>query len=110
MLVSPDLLARSRLESAAREAGADLDVTDASGLLDALRERSPDLLVLDLDAGGRALLDRVGEARGEGIAPERLVGYFSHVDDLLGRAAQLAGVRAMPRGRFWRELRELLRD
>ena len=110
MLVSADLLARSRLEGAVREAGAELDVAEPAQILEALRDRPPDLLILDLDAGGRALLDRVSEARGEGIAPERLVGYFSHVDDLLSRAAELAGVRALPRGRFWREVRDLLRD
>ena len=109
MLVSSDLLARSRLESAALEAGAELDAAEPSRLLEELRERAPELLILDLDAGGRALLDRVEEARGEGIAPERVVGYFSHVDDVLGRAAELAGVRALPRGRFWREVRDLLR-
>ncbi len=110
LLVSADLLARARLENAARVVGAELDAVGPDALVEALRERNPDVVVLDLDAGGAALLDRLGAARAEGTVPDRVIGYFSHVDDALGRAAELAGVQALPRGRFWRTATELLQD
>jgi hypothetical protein len=36
------------------------------------------------------------------------VGYFSHIDEEMAEAASLSAVHALPRGRFWRELPELL--
>lgn len=108
-LASADLLARGRLEGAAATAGVGLSVVGPTQLLEELRRHVPRILILDLDAGGPALLELLERARGEGLGPERVVGFFSHVDDDLGRAATQAGVEAFPRGRFWREAATLLR-
>lgn len=76
----------------------------------ALRAESPAVLILDLDAGREQLLDKVAAAASEGLLPERVVGYFSHIDTRLGEAARDAGCRAVPRGSFWRDLPKLFDD
>lgn len=108
-LVSPDLMARGRLEPAATGAGAELDTVRVDRLLERLRREVPDILVLDLDAGGRDLLAVLETARSKRLLPGRVIGYFSHVDEDLGRAAAAAGIDAFPRGRFWRDVQTLLR-
>lgn len=106
IVVSIDLLARSRIEDAAARAGWRLESARADDLVERLASARPNLLVLDLDAGGRALLDEVAAA-GEALPP-RVVGFFSHVDAELRAAAVAAGCEAMPRGKFWRTLPDLL--
>lgn len=101
-------MARARIEDAAAAAGVTLRRTDAAGVLDALRSAPADVLLVDLDAGGEAVLAELARARAEGISPRRVLGYFSHVDEALGRAARAAGCEALPRGRFWRTLPALL--
>ncbi len=105
-VVGGDLMARSRIESAA--AGLSLEVRrlglDELGSLEAPPE--VDLVVLDLDSGGRELIDTWASLAGE--SGPRAVGYFSHVDAALGEYARSKGVDGLPRGRFWRTLEELL--
>jgi hypothetical protein len=108
VLVGGDLMAQARLQRAADDGGVALRRVRPEGLVDALRAAPADLLVLDLDAGRQPLLDEVTRARAAGVVPARVVGYFSHVDDELGRAARAAGCAAMPRGRFWRALDDVL--
>lgn len=108
LLVSTDLLARSRLEDAAARAGWRVEVASPAALPGRAASTGADLLVLDLDSGGTELLDRLDEARARGDVPERIVGFFSHVDTALGEAARAAGCRAMARGKFWRSLPGLL--
>jgi DNA-binding response OmpR family regulator len=101
-------MARGRLEQPLAAAGYALATTSAERLEEALRAEEPEVVILDLDAGGRAVLDRLQEARARGAVTGRVVGYFSHVDAELGAAAQAAGCTALPRGRFWRSLPEVL--
>jgi hypothetical protein len=108
LLASHDLLAAGRLEAPARAVGAEVDIVDANDMVAALRGGSSDVLILDLDGGGRELLARVEEARAERVLPERVIAYFSHIDEEMAEAASLSAVHALPRGRFWRELPELL--
>lgn len=108
VLVSVDLLARSRLADAAARASWRVDVTTNEKMLARLEAERADLLVLDLDSGGDDLLTRVPEARARGLLPPRVVGFFSHVDTELAASARAVGCEAMPRGRFWRSLPELL--
>jgi CheY-like chemotaxis protein len=108
LLVGADLMARARLEQAAGDAGLSVATAPPERLHDALRAHEPDVVILDLDAGGRELLDRLEEARTGGALRGRVVGYFSHVDADLGAAARAAGCEALPRGRFWRALPEVL--
>ena len=107
LLVGADLMARARVEQAAAASGYSLATAPAGGLGDALRAHAADLVILDLDAGGRGVLDELERARAQGKVT-RAVGYFSHVDAGLGAAARAAGCEALPRGRFWRALPDIL--
>ena len=67
-----------------------------------------EVLVLDLDEGGRDALEELEAVRARGTAPVDVVGFMSHVDRELGRAAREAGCRPIARGRFWTHLAESL--
>ena len=88
-------MARARVEEAAKRAGARVEVVAP----DAIGSR-----VVDLDRAGPDGLARLSEVAGRA----RVIGYFSHVDEELGRKARAEGVEALPRGRFWRELPSIL--
>jgi hypothetical protein len=101
-------MARARVDEAAAAAGYRLTTARPGDLIGALRGTDPDLVVLDLDAGGLALVAELEEARVAGLGRGRVIGYFSHIDEQLGAAARRAGCEAFPRGRFWRTLPEIL--
>ncbi len=108
VVVGGDLMARSRIEGAASATGAEVVRARADDMVEVVTQRRPDLLVLDLDGGRDKVLEGLKALRETGAAPARAVGYFSHVDEQLGRAARAAGCEPLPRGRFWRDLPELL--
>ena len=108
LLVSSDLMARERVRSAAASAALVVRYAAPGALAETLRASEPSVLVIDLDAGGAPILEEVAAARAENLLPERVLGYFSHVDTALGEAAEAAGVTAVRRGRFWSSLPELL--
>lgn len=105
-VIGGDLMAWSRIEAAATASSVDVQRLSQDKL--AALEQAPavDLVVLDLDTGGRALIDIWISLAGE--SGPRAVGYFSHVDAGLGDHARSKGVEAIPRGRFWRSLEEIL--
>ena len=108
VVVSPDLLARSRLDDAARRAGWRVEFATEQTIRTRLEGGVVDLLVLDLDAGRHELLEQIADAREHDRLPARVVGFFSHVDTELAAAARAAGCDAMPRGKMWRGLADLL--
>jgi hypothetical protein len=110
VLVGGDLTARARVFEAAERASRSALATSVDRLVETLRSSSSDLLILDLDEQRDDKLLAVGEARAAGLAPERVIGYYSHVDTATGEAARAAGCEAFPRGRFWRSLDDILRD
>jgi len=105
-VVGGDLMARSRIEAAAAANSLEVERLSPNDL-ESLETR-PDvaLVVLDLDSGGLSLVDTWASLEGE--SGPRVVGYFSHVDVALGDHARSKGVEALPRGRFWRTLEEML--
>ncbi len=108
LLVDADLMAQARLGDAVRRLDREMRTTQTAGLVEALLDSDPEILVLDLDNGAEKLLSELGKARRAGITPKRVVGYYSHVDVELGDAARAAGCEPIPRGRFWRALNEVL--
>jgi DNA-binding NarL/FixJ family response regulator len=108
LLVGGDLLAQGRLRAAADELRVTLHTATADTMRARLAGVEPDVLILDLDSEA-AILEELAAARAEGVVPERVVGYFSHVNEALGETARRAGVEAVPRGRFWRTLPDHLR-
>ena len=103
LLVSSDLQARVRIERAADAEGLALGVISpgSGGPVPAA-----DLIVLDLDQ----IQDLSGWLEARDLEAAKLVGFFSHVQRESGAAAEAAGVEVYPRGRFWREVRQLLSD
>ena len=101
-------MARERIRSAAGGAGAELAFAPFGGALEALSSATPDLVILDLDDGREPLLGEIEQARSKGLLPDRVLGYFSHVDSALGEAARRAGVEPIRRGVFWSTLPDLL--
>ena len=88
-IIGRDLKDRDRLERAAAAAGLSLDPTDAA----------PEVVVVDLDREG------IPDGLPEGV---KTIGYYSHVNEALAERAAVAGIDAIPRGRFWSALPDLL--
>jgi hypothetical protein len=105
-VVGGDLMARSRIEAAAAANSLEIQRLSQDDLESLEAPPDVDLVVLDLDSGGRALVDTWASLADE--SGPRAVGYFSHVDVALGDHARSRGVDAVPRGRFWRTLEEIL--
>jgi CheY-like chemotaxis protein len=95
------------VEEAATRAGSELVTAAAVDLERTLEQATPDLLILDLDAGGTDVLVRLQTARTLGLVPEQVVAYAGHVSDELLSAAAAAGCTAIPRGRLWRQLSDM---
>jgi hypothetical protein len=105
-VVGGDLMARSRIEAAATAHSLDVQRLSQDDLGSLAEPPAVELVVLDLDSGGRTLIDAWSSLAGD--SGPRAVGYFSHVDVALGDHARAKGVEALPRGRFWRSLDEIL--
>lgn len=103
LLASRDLAAKARVADAAARAGWTMVTARVGDLNGAVEEHSPELVVVDLDEAGEPVVCALGPA-----PRARIIGFFSHVDTSLGDAARAAGVEAVPRGRFWRTLPQLL--
>lgn len=108
VLASGDLQAHARVLAAAEPTGSDVEIAPPNSFADRLAGAA--LLIVDLDGGRDAALDEVRGAAAAGVLPRVVVGFVSHVDGRLARAARDAGVRPIARGRFWAALPELLRD
>ncbi len=108
LLIGSDLMARERIRSAAAHQGMKSVSAAPADMIDALRAEALDVLVLDLDEGRDALLSDLESARAKELTPDLIIGFYSHVDAELGRAAEEAGCRAVRRGRFWASLPEFL--
>lgn len=106
VLASSDLNARARVLEAA--GAREVEIVAATGFRGHLEGAS--LLILDLDEGGTEALGELNEARAAGEAPARVIGFLSHVDRELGRAAREAGCKPVARGRFWTHLSEELAE
>jgi hypothetical protein len=105
-LIASDLNALARVEAACRSAGRELRrAQDVEAVVSGL---PPALVLVDLDEGGPELVGALAEALRSGRLTGPVVGFFSHVDAETGRIADAAGLRALPRGRFWRELADLV--
>lgn len=108
LLVGGDLSAKARLEAAAAVAKMELRLATFGRMGAALSASQPELVVLDLDDGREGVLEELTAARAEGLVPDVVLGYLSHVDESLAEAARRAGCEPVPRGRFWRSLPDIL--
>lgn len=109
LVVVPDLFFASKVDTAARHLELEVRHVDAAGLVPACRERRPDLVIVDLHGEG-GVLHSVRELKSHpASATIPVVGFYSHVDDAVRRAAREAGVdNVMPRSAFTARLASLL--
>lgn len=107
-----DLLFASKLDTASKGAGvAVVCCLSRDDLLAKARERAPDLIVLDLNAGHLGPVELLGDLAGDddlGSIPT--VGYCSHVDRDIIEAAEAAGCgTVLPRSAFTERLLDILK-
>ena len=89
----PDLLFRSKLRDAARDAGADTSSASSPGVvLERARETRPDIVVVDLGDERIEPFDLIRKLKAEpSLSSTRVVGFFSHVRLDIRDAAKAAG-------------------
>jgi len=110
--VVDDLFFVGKLQATARQVGAELTTVRAADFqLEALRQRKPVLIIFDLNTTSASAVELIAPLKADkelGQIP--VVGFFSHVQVELMRAAEAAGCEeVMPRSRFTALLPELLR-
>ncbi len=107
--VVPDLFFAAKIDAVARVAGADYADVPASAALARCAAAPPALLLVDLQAAGDPLaLVRALKADPRTRAVP-VVGFYSHVETGLRRAALAAGIdEALPRSAFVTRLPALL--
>lgn len=102
LLVSTDLQARVRLQAAIAPHEVVVRRPDQD-----LGDLLPATVVLDLDQLGAEGTARWADELSQ-LDGVRLLGFFSHVDAELGRAASALGIETIRRGRFWTTVAEIL--
>jgi CheY-like chemotaxis protein len=107
--VVPDLFFATRIAATAARLAVTLETPAPQEALDAIRQRPPDLVILDLRAPG----DPLALARALKADPATrsipLIGFYPHVEAELRTAALAAGVdQVLPRSAFTARLAALL--
>ena len=106
-----DLLFRSKISETADALGVEARFPRTrEGLLEALREPPPDLLVIDLNSRRFEPLELLQSLRSAEVnRPTLTVGFLSHVQGDLAAAAKEAGCdRVVARSAFTRDLPRIL--
>jgi CheY-like chemotaxis protein len=109
--VIDDLFFIGKLAGTAKQVGATLQTTTAAQFsLDALRREKPALIIFDLNATTASAVERIRQLKADPeLAAIPVVGFFSHVQVELMRAAEQAGCdEVMPRSKFTATLADLL--
>lgn len=109
LVAVPDLFFAARIGAAAKEAGIEVAETTPAGAPEACRAAPPALVLVDLHAAGA--LDMVRALKSDpALAAIPVVGFYSHVETGMFRAAAAAGIdRALARSAFTKLLPEILR-
>jgi len=106
-----DLLFKSKISETADQLGIEARFPRSQKrLLDALRESTPDLLVLDLNSSRFEPLELLQTVKSEAVTRQvSTLGFLSHVQKDLAVAAKEAGCdRVMARSAFTRDLPKIL--
>ncbi len=106
-----DLFFWTKIETAARHAGIHLEhAADAVQVEESLGRISPDLIIMDLNSGPCDSLNTIRKMKSRPeLSSIPIVGFLSHVQIELERAAREAGCdRVLPRSRFSANLAAIL--
>ncbi len=112
LAVIDDLFFIGKLAGTAKQVGTTLQTTTAAQFsLDALRREKPALVIFDLNATSASAVDLIRQLKADPeLTAIPVVGFFSHVQVELMRAAEQAGCdEVMPRSKFTATLPDLLR-
>lgn len=105
--VVPDLFFATRIAATAARLGVTLETPALPQALEVIRQRPPDLVILDLRADPLALARALKADPVTRNVP--LIGFYPHVEGGLRTAALAAGVdRVLPRSAFTGRLAALL--
>jgi len=113
LAVVDDLFFVGKLQATARQVGAALSIVRAADFsLDALRSQPPALVIFDLNTSSASAVELIRQVKADGELKQLpVVGFFSHVQVELQRAAQAAGCeQVLPRSKFTATLSDLLRQ
>jgi DNA-binding NarL/FixJ family response regulator len=107
-----DLFFLAKIEAVAKQAGIGIvEARSARSLEERLREAPPRLVILDLNSAACAPLEAIRGIKSDPrLAGTRVVGFLSHVQADLGRAAEAAGCDlVLPRSVFSARLADILK-
>lgn len=110
--VIDDLFFVAKVQAAARQAGVSLtSVRAADFALEGLRPQKPALVIVDLNTTSADAVELVRQLKADGeLAAIPVIGFFSHVQVELQRAARAAGCdQVLPRSKFVTALPELIK-
>jgi len=113
LAVVDDIFFVGKLQETARQVGVPLTVVHAADFnLDALRRSPPPLVIFDLNTTSASAVELIRQLKADGeLGQVPVLGFFSHVQVELQRAAQEAGCeQVLPRSKFTATLPDLLRQ
>ncbi len=111
LAVGEDMFFATKIESAARHSGVTLiQVQNKEGLLRELEMVVPHLVIIDLSSKAVGPLEIIRQLRSDArLNGTEIVGFFSHVQHDLEKAAKEAGCdQVIPRSAFSRNLPKIL--
>lgn len=106
-----DLLFRSKIRTTAKQAGVDLTLVHSAAEIPAeARAKGPTLVIFDLNTDKGDPIATIAEMKKDpALAGIRTLGFVSHVETGLIRAARAAGAdEVMPRSVFASQLADIL--
>lgn len=112
LAVVDDLFFVGKLQATARQVGTELTTVRAADFkLEALRQQKPALVIFDLNTTSGNAVELIRQLKADGeLRQVPALGFFSHVQVELQRAAEAAGCeQVLPRSKFAATLPDLLR-
>jgi PleD family two-component response regulator len=111
--VLDDIFFASKIKEAAKSAGVKLEIfKNFTGLIESLTSAPPTLIIVDLNSKKFNALDLIEELKtSQKLKNISTLGYLPHVQEELKKEAIEAGFDiVMPRSRFSRELKQILKE
>lgn len=111
--VLDDIFFASKIKEAAKSTGVNVEILkNTNGLIESLTSAPPTLIIVDLNSKKFNALDLIEELKtSQKLKNISTLGYLPHVQEELKKGAIEAGFDiVMPRSRFSRELKQILKE